>query len=176
MTPAMLPPLSLVLGGAASGKSRHAERMLEASGLRPVYVATAQAFDTEMQARIAEHRARRDTAWRTCETPDDPVSAIRATAPGEAVLLDCLTLWLSNRLLAEADLMAETAALCAGLAAAPVPVVAVSNEVGHGLVPETALGRRFRDAQGRLNQMVAASAQQVVMVHAGLPVTLKAPA
>jgi adenosylcobinamide kinase/adenosylcobinamide-phosphate guanylyltransferase len=167
---------TLVLGGARSGKSSHAEDLILGSGLEPHYVATGSAGDDEMAERIAHHRARRGPAWTTHEEQHDLVGALRAVAaPDRAVLVDCLTLWLSNLMFAERDIEAETAALCDLLAVLPGPVVLVSNEVGLGLVPETPLGRRFRDAQGRLNQAVAAAVPRVVFVAAGLPLILKTP-
>ena len=169
-------PLSttLVLGGARSGKSAYAERLVRESGLASHYIATGEAGDGEMAERIAHHRARRGAGWTTREEPLRLVAALREEArPDRAVLVDCLTLWLSNLLFAERDLDAETAALCEALAALPGPVVFVTNEVGMGLVPDTPLGRRFRDAQGRLNQAVAAVVPSVVFVAAGLPLRLK---
>ena len=171
------PPLTttLVLGGARSGKSAHAERLVSASGLERVYLATAQAHDAEMAERIAHHRDRRGEGWRTREEPTALIEALAEEAGGgRAVLVDCLTLWLSNLLLAGRDLDAETKRLCRALGELPGPAVLVSNEVGMGLVPDTPLGRRFRDAQGRLNQAVAATVPSVVFVVAGLPLRLKA--
>ncbi len=164
----------LVLGGARSGKSAYAERLVATSGLEAIYVATAEAGDDEMAARIAEHRARRDANWKTVEAPQALEEALEQEAgEGKAVLVDCLTLWLSNLLLAGADLEARTHALCETLTRARGLRVLVSNEVGLGLVPDTALGRRFRDAQGRLNQAVASVADSVVFMAAGLPLVLK---
>ncbi|MSO80766.1 MAG: bifunctional adenosylcobinamide kinase/adenosylcobinamide-phosphate guanylyltransferase [Alphaproteobacteria bacterium] len=170
-----MPALTLVLGGARSGKSCHAEGLVEAaSGARRVYVATGTAGDGEMAARIAAHRARRGAGWSTVEAPHYLVAAIsRAAAPDAAVLVDCLTLWLSNRLLAGADLDAARRGLLEALAAARGPVVCVANEVGLGIVPDNALARAFRDAAGRLNQDVATAADRVVFVAAGLPLVLK---
>ena len=164
----------LVLGGARSGKSSFAEQMVMESGLEPVYVATARAGDAEMEERIAEHRMRRNSAWRTIEEPDalEKALAMQAQA-GRALLVDCLTLWLSNLILAGADIAARASALRDAVWAAPGLLVLVSNEVGLGLVPDNALGRRFRDAQGRLNQGVAAIADTVVFLAAGLPLYLK---
>ena len=168
----------LVLGGARSGKSRFAERVALATGLTPVYVATAQAFDDEMAERIAQHKADRGPGWRTVDAPRDLAETIgRETAPDHIVLVDCLTLWLTNVMLAdETDHVAPRRAgddLVASIAAARGPLVLVSNETGLGIVPENALARRFRDAQGRLNQAVAEQVAQVVFLAAGLPLVLK---
>lgn len=163
----------LVLGGARSGKSRHALALAEAAGPRRIFVATGEAGDAEMAERIARHRAERGAGWRTLEEPLDLARAVGDAAAADAVLVDCLTLWLSNLMLAGRDVEAATAALLGALARAPLPVVLVSNEVGLGLVPETALGRRFRDAQGRLNQRVAAAVGRVDFVAAGLALRLK---
>ncbi len=171
--PDALPPLVLVLGGARSGKSRHAEALVESWPAPWTYIATAEAFDAEMAARIAEHRARRPTGWETLEAPRDLPGVLAGVPPARPVLVDCLTLWLSNLLLAERDLEAEGERLAAALAQRAGPVVLVSNEVGWGIVPETPLGRRFRDAQGRLNQRMAAVADRVVLVVAGIPVAIK---
>jgi adenosylcobinamide kinase / adenosylcobinamide-phosphate guanylyltransferase len=168
--------LSLVLGGARSGKSRYAESLV--SGLPPPwqapwnYVATAEPGDAEMAERIASHRARRGASWRTIEAPRDLAGSLQA-APAAPVLVDCLTLWLSNLMLAGADIDAEMERLDHALAAAAAPVVMVANEVGYGIVPDHPLGRRFRDIQGVLNQRVAARADRVVLVVAGLPLALK---
>ena len=164
---------ALVLGGASSGKSDFAEGLVTALGRPRTYVATAQAWDAEMEAKIARHRASRGPLWRTVEAPHDVASALRDADPGEAVLVDCATLWLSNRMLAGADLRQEEGRLLAALEECRAPVVVVSNEVGLGIVPETPLGRRFREAQGSLNQGLAARADLVVLVAAGLPLALK---
>ena len=165
----------LVLGGARSGKSRFAEKWACETGLKRVYVATAQAFDDEMSERIAKHRADRGGAgWNTIEEPIGlPAIIAREARPGTVLLVDCLTLWLSNLMLGGRDVTAMQSALLSVLRNAKGPVVLVSNEVGMGLVPETPLGRNFRDAQGRLNQAVAALVPHVVFVAAGLPLTLK---
>lgn len=164
-----------VIGGARSGKSRYAQARAEAAGEKPVFVATAEAFDDEMRARIAQHRADRDARWRTVEAPRDLPAAIDALNDGEAVVLvDCLTLWASNLLLADADIPAATAGLCAAVARFEGSLILVANEVGLGIVPDNALARRFRDAAGQINQAVAASADEVVLLTAGLPLTLKA--
>lgn len=166
---------TLVLGGARSGKSAFAERIAVGSGLGPVYCATAEAGDAEMRERIARHRSDRAAdGWTTVEEPLDLSAVIgREAGPGRALLIDCLTLWLSNIMLRGDDIAARQAGLLAALSAAAGPVILVSNEIGLGLVPETALGRRFRDAQGRLNQAVAAVVPRVVFVAAGLPLALK---
>lgn len=168
-----------VLGGARSGKTRRALALAEArhaaEGRIPVYLATAQAYDEEMRARIDTHKAERGPAWRTVEAPLDLAAAIAAEAGGgTVVLVDCLTLWLSNITFAERDPETEAAALAESLRAAPGPVVVVSNEVGLSIVPENALARRFRDDQGRLNQSIASVADRVEFVAAGLPLVLKA--
>ena len=169
-----LPAVTLVLGGARSGKSRHAEALILGAAASATYIATAEPGDAEMAARIAEHRARRGAFWRTVEEPLDLAAAIRAyTDPARPILVDCLTLWLSNLLGAGRVVTHESETLCAALRDAGGPVVLVANEVGLGLVPETPLGRAFRDAAGRLNQQVAALADRVVFVAAGLPLVLK---
>lgn len=169
----LLPRLSLVVGGARSGKSSLAERLVCATARPRRYIATAQAWDDEMRDRIAQHRADRGPAWETVEAPLDLNAALATAREGEVVLVDCATLWLSNHLLAEHDLGAEADRLMSSLSACPAPVVVVSNEVGMGIVPDNALARAFRDAQGRLNQRLAAEAGLVIGVMAGLPVMLK---
>jgi len=172
-----LPPVTLVLGGARSGKSRHAEALVESAGGDCVYVATATAGDEEMAARIAAHRARRGPQWTTVEAPLDLVDALhRECRAGRAVLVDCLTLWLSNLLGAARDPAAESARLIAALPALGGPVIFVSNEVGLGVVPDNALARAFVDHAGRLHQDLAAAAQSVVYLTAGLPLPLKSAA
>src|SRR5271170_4977583 len=157
-----LPPLTLVLGGARSGKSRHAESLIEACG-NGLYLATAEPGDDEMTARIAAHRARRGAAWTTIEAPLELAATLachsRADRP---VLVDCLTLWLSNLMLAGRDIDAATHELLDALPRLAGPTLLVSNEIGLGIVPDNALALRFRDAAGRLNQAVAAVCQQVV--------------
>ncbi len=164
--------LTFVLGGARSGKSRHAESLITALPPPWIYIATAQAGDDEMAARIKIHRERRAAHWRTVEAPRELAPAFAAC--GDApVLVDCLTLWLSNLMLADADVEAETAQLEKALVAANGPVVLVANEVGSGIVPSYPLGRRFRDAQGVLNQRIAARAERVILMVAGLPLAVK---
>lgn len=168
-----IPHLTLVLGGARSGKSRHAEALIEALPPPWTYVATAQAFDDEMRARIAEHRARRSPDWITVDAPLELPEAIRLVPDSRPILVDCLTLWLTNLILAEHDVAAAGRALSEACAAASGPVVLVSNEVGLGIVPENALARRFRDEAGRLHQQLAAKADRVIFIVAGLPMQVK---
>jgi adenosylcobinamide kinase/adenosylcobinamide-phosphate guanylyltransferase len=174
-----LPPVTLVLGGARSGKSTHAEKLATGSlhGTPPqaaVYIATAQAGDVEMATRIAVHRTRRGSNWSTLEEPLDLETALASAAEhGRPVLVDCLTLWLSNVMLGGGDVDEATDDLLRALKGLGVPVVFVSNEVGLGIVPETPLGRAFRDAQGRLNMRMADRADRVILMTAGLPLTLK---
>lgn len=174
-----LPPLTLILGGARSGKSRRAETLIDrirpsVTG-QPVYIATSQCFDDEMAERIALHRRQRGTDWETIEEPFDLAGVLTRDFARRPILIDCLTLWLSNHLLADHDLEAECHRLVTALQACPGPVLCVSNEVGLGIVPDNALARRFRDAGGRLNQAVAAIAQRVEFIAAGLPMVLKSP-
>lgn len=172
-TPISLPPLTLVIGGARSGKSALAEALVRRTRRPRLYIATAQAWDDEMRAKIAQHRVNRGADWQTLEEPRDLGPVLASVGPERLVLLECATLWLSNHLLAGADPAAESAGLLAALAACAAPVVVVSNEVGWSVVPDNALARTFRDAQGRLNQMLAAQAGLVVAVMAGLPLVLK---
>lgn len=165
--------LTLVLGGARSGKSAHAEHLIADVPAPWTYIATGQAFDGEMADRIAAHRARRGDGWRTVEAPLDLAGALRRLPDGRPVLVDCLTLWLSNHLLAGTDPEPLSDELEAVLSAPRGPWVLVSNEVGMGIVPDNALARRFRDEAGRLNQRVAALADRVLFVVAGLPMTVK---
>ena len=165
---------TLILGGARSGKSARALSLAESAGERRVFMATAEALDAEMADRIARHQAERGRTWTTVEEPLDIVGAIgRATHSGDVCLVDCLTLWLSNMMHHELDVERETARLCDMIAGHTKPIILVSNEVGLGLVPDTPLGRRFRDAQGRLNQDLARVCARVEFVAAGLPITLK---
>jgi adenosylcobinamide kinase / adenosylcobinamide-phosphate guanylyltransferase len=194
--------LTLVLGGARSGKSRYAESLVTAMPAPWIYVATAQAGDAEMAARIAAHRARRGPGWQTVEAPHDLAAAIAAVPAGAAVLIDCMTLWLTNRMLAlsgTGDLAADAGpstahdvvphtdpytaiegvidgefdTFAAALDGQAGAAVIVSNEVGLAIVPDNALARRFRDLQGRLNARLAARADRVILMVAGLPLVLK---
>ena len=167
--------LTFVLGGARSGKSRYAESVVSALPPPWFYLATATAGDEEMATRIKAHRARRAASWRTVEAPRDIAGALAVCGKAPA-LVDCLTLWLSNLMLGEADVEAEVDRLEQALQAATAPVVLVANEVGFGIVPDHPLGRRFRDWQGLVNQRMAARADRVVLMVAGLPLVLKGAA
>jgi adenosylcobinamide kinase/adenosylcobinamide-phosphate guanylyltransferase len=165
--------LTFVIGGARSGKSAHAERLVTACPAPWTYIATAQAYDEEMRERIALHRSRRGEGWTTIDAPLDLVGAIEALPDGRPVLIDCLTLWLTNHMLAEHDIEAECQGLADVLSRPRGPWFVVSNEVGQGIVPDNALARRFRDAAGRLNQQVAAVSDTVLLMVAGLPLKVK---
>lgn len=166
--------VTFFLGGARSGKSGLAQALAERQAGALVYLATGQAFDAEMTDRITRHRAERGPRWRTVECSLDLPDAIaREAVDGQVVLVDCLTLWVSNLLLAEADIATAGDALVAALRQAAVPVILVSNEVGLGIVPDNALARRFRDDAGRLHQAVAAVADSVFFVAAGLSLRMK---
>lgn len=164
----------LILGGVRSGKSRLAEQRARDSGLAVVFVATAEAGDDEMRARIARHRRRRPREWRTVEAPRLLAGTLRREAAADRVLLvDCLTLWLAN-VIGDADVLErERTALLAALPGLPGRIVLVSNEVGQGIVPDNALARHYRDEAGRLHQAVAAACERVTWMTAGLPLTLK---
>ena len=165
---------TLILGGARSGKSRRALALAEQLGADRVFVATAEALDEEMAGRIARHQAERDAGWETIEVPLDLTDALsRGDLRDKVCVVDCLTLWLSNLMHHQRDVALETENLCAHLAAQSGTVILVSNEVGMGLVPESPLGRDFRDAQGRLNQKIADVCDVVEFVAAGLPINLK---
>ncbi|WP_345770175.1 bifunctional adenosylcobinamide kinase/adenosylcobinamide-phosphate guanylyltransferase [Acuticoccus yangtzensis] len=161
----------LVIGGARSGKSRYAEEIAERAGKPVTYAATAGApRDAEMEARITLHQSRRPDHWRTLEVPLDLAAAV----PGEGILLiDCLTLWLTNLMLGEHDIAAGRARLLEALEVRERPVIAVANEVGEGIVPATPLGRAFRDEQGMLNQAMARAATTVIKMVAGIPLMVK---
>ena len=163
----------MLLGGARSGKSTHAEQLVTAHPAPWIYIATAQSFDDEMDERISLHRGRRAGGWETIEEPHDLAGVLMGLPNGRSVLVDCLTLWLTNRMLADADLENECTRLEEVLAAPRGPWFVVSNEVGLGIVPDNALARRFRDAAGRLNQRVAAKADRVLFMVAGLPMQVK---
>lgn len=164
----------LVIGGARSGKSQHAQKLAEDARPRRTFIATAEMLDDEMSERIARHRADRGEAWRTVEAPISLCAAIeQECAEQRSVLVDCLTLWLSNIMHAEFDVDDEVQRLAKTVQVVSTPLIIVSNEVGMGIVPETPLGRKFRDAQGRLNQEIAQACDRVDFVAAGLPLRLK---
>jgi adenosylcobinamide kinase/adenosylcobinamide-phosphate guanylyltransferase len=169
-----LPRLTLVLGGARSGKSRYAEALIEGAAPAALYLATAEARDDEMAERIRRHRARRGARWTTIEEPLDLAPRLlELAAVPKPILVDCLTLWLANLLEAGRDVDREIAGLIEVLPRLPAAVVLVANEVGLGIVPDNALARAFRDHAGRLNQAVAQRAERVVFMAAGLPLFLK---
>lgn len=164
----------LVLGGARSGKSRFAQGRAEALTGELIYLATAQAFDDEMRERVALHRADRGTRWSTVEEPLELAEVITASStPETVVLVDCLTLWVSNLILAERDMATATEGLLRAISTVRGPIILVANEVGLGIVPDNVLARRFRDDAGRINQEIAAAVGEVVMMLAGLPLVLK---
>ncbi len=171
--PKPLPPLTLILGGARSGKSRFAEGLaLQAE--RPYYLATGQAWDTEMADRIKTHKAQRGPQWDNIEEPLALTDRLKAlSVPEKPILVDCLTLWLTNLMMAEYDIAVERQRLLECLPDLPGPVLFVSNEVGFGIVPDNALARRFRDEAGRLHQALAARADSVYLLVAGIPMTVK---
>jgi adenosylcobinamide kinase/adenosylcobinamide-phosphate guanylyltransferase len=177
VSPCGLPPVTLILGGARSGKSRYAESLVEGHTRDAVYLATARpSEDPEMDERIRTHRERRGSGWHTVEAPLDLVPALRQVdRPGRAILVDCLTLWASNLMAAERSVAAEGKALIEALPGLRAAVVFVSNEVGLGIVPVNALARGFRDQAGMLHQALAAAAQSVIFMAAGLPLHLKSP-
>lgn len=165
---------TLILGGARSGKSHRALQLARETGAQRIFIATAEATDAEMAERIERHRAERGAGFTTVEAPLDLLGALEtAAAAGRVVVVDCLTLWLSNCMQHGCNVPARAGALTAFLARAPGAVIVVSNEVGLGLVPQTPLGREFRDAQGMLNREVAAVCGRVEFMVAGLPLRVK---
>ena len=169
-----LKPVTLVLGGARSGKSALAEQMIEAASPSRLYLATGQAWDAEMRDRITAHQDRRGEGWKTVEAPVNLADALAAnTIANRPVLVDCLTLWVTNLMLGEEDLDVAFDRLCAALPELQSPVVFVSNEVGLGIVPDNAMARAFRDHAGRLHQKIAGLADEVYFVAAGLPLKMK---
>ncbi|MCV3271427.1 bifunctional adenosylcobinamide kinase/adenosylcobinamide-phosphate guanylyltransferase [Roseobacter sinensis] len=169
----MLPKLTFVLGGAASGKSVWAENLLLSSALEPVYLATSRVFDDEIKMRVELHRSRRSDRWLNFEAQIELHPVLSQLTSGQAVLIDCATMWLTNLIMDGRDIAEGQADLLSALHDCAAPVVIVSNEVGHGIVPENALARRFREAQGRLNIALAAEADLAVQVSAGLPIVMK---
>lgn len=165
--------ITLVTGGAKSGKSRYAEGIAKAPDGSAIYIATGQAFDAEMSERIAAHKVQRGAGWITVEEPIDLCGALTRTDGQDVRLVDCMTLWLSNVFLAEMDWQAALDEVLETLEAQQSPVVLVTNEVGWGIVPMSEVGRRYRDASGVMNQRIAAIADRVVLVSCGLPLMLK---
>lgn len=165
--------VTFILGGAASGKSAFAEQLCINAGKDRVYWATAQIFDSEMRAKVSRHLKQRGSGWHTVEEPETAGKVLAALEPGQICLMDCATMWLTNHLLADHDLQAAQDGLLAAVDKCQADLVIVSNETGLGIVPENALARRFREAQGRLNIALAARADTVVQVTAGLPLVLK---
>jgi len=170
---AAFPNLSLIIGGVASGKSRFAERLVTNAGRNLVYIATAEATDADMADKISIHRARRGDNWKTIEAPLDLVTALSEAGKGDVVLIDCLTLWLSNHMLRNSNIADKTLELMTALGKAGTPVVMVTNELGLGGVADNKLARRFQREQGVLNQKMAEITELVVVVTAGLPHVLK---
>ncbi len=168
-----LPQLTLVTGGAASGKSAYAEALAEAWHPARLYIATAEARDSEMKARIAAHRARRSAGWEVVEAPLDLAPALGRVAPGRVVLVDCATMWLSNRIERRQQPGPAFEALLEALHGCAAPVIVVTNELGLGVVPASASARAFRQVHGEMNQRLAAEAGLVVAVMSGLPLVLK---
>lgn len=168
-----LPRGTFVLGGAASGKSLWAENLTVSSDLRPIYLATGRILDDEVKKRVTVHQARRDARWTTVEAPTDLAPVLAGLEDTDAVLIDCATMWLTNHMMQNADLATAQADLLAALHSTAALWVIVSNEVGHGVVPDNKLARQFREAQGRLNIALAAEADLAVQVVAGLPLVLK---
>lgn len=169
--------ITLVLGGARSGKSAYAQRQAEqaaaATGRPPLMIATAEAFDEEMRDRIDRHRTERGDDWRTLEAPLELAAAVRDLRADDIAVVDCLTLWLSNQMLADRDLSAAVDELALAFSACPAALWVVSNEVGWSLVPDNALGRRFRDEAGRLNQRIASIADSACLIVAGMKLDLQ---
>ena len=165
--------LILVIGGARSGKSDHALALAMQAAQPWVFIATAEALDTEMQDRIKRHKEARGEGWITIEAPIDLAGAIEQAPVDAVVVIDCLTLWLSNLMLGGHDIDRQVACFDGALDARETTTIVVANEVGLGIVPETKLGRAFRDRAGSLNQHLAARAGKVILMVAGLPLTVK---
>lgn len=169
----MLPRGTFVLGGAASGKSQWAENLILSSALNAVYLATGRIYDSETRIKVDVHKSRRDARWDTVEAPLDPAPVLKSLGAQTPVLIDCATMWLTNLMMQDADVEQAQSELLSSLQTCASPWVIVSNEVGHGIVPDNALARRFREAQGRLNIALAAEADLAVLIVAGLPQVLK---
>ncbi|SLN66750.1 Bifunctional adenosylcobalamin biosynthesis protein CobP [Falsiruegeria litorea R37] len=169
----MFPKFTFIFGGAASGKSAYAEQLVVSSEKNRIYLATSQVFDAEMQAKIDRHLVQRGSGWRTIEAPLELADTLSELTADDICLIDCATMWLSNHLLAESDMNAAQDRLLAAISGTAARVVVVSNEVGQGIVPGNALARQFREAQGRLNIILAAQADLVISVTVGLPHVLK---
>ena len=165
--------ITMVIGGAASGKSLWAENFALSATKQPLYIATAQAFDSEMKEKIATHRARRSARWDFKEAPLDLVGTLSGLTSESCALIDCLSMWLSNHLLAATPLEPLETELLTAINSCPAQLVLVTNEVGYSVVPENALARKFRTVQGQLNQRLARVADKVVLITAGLPIILK---
>lgn len=163
----------LITGGARSGKSNFAEQRIKQLGGSLIYIATADAFDSEMKDRIALHQARRGPDWQTIHAPMNLPEALRRTDGRGPCLVDCLTIWLSNLMCADQQTAAAAEQLVAVIAARSDPVILVTNEVGSGIVPENALARRFRDEAGRMNQIIAAAVDEVYVSISGIPMRIK---
>ena len=168
--------VTLILGGAASGKSKFTEAFCANTGKEKVYWATSQIFDDEMRAKLARHVTQRGPHWTTIEEPFSAELALSGLRQDQICLMDCATMWLTNHLLADHDLAASEVDLFAAMASCGADLVIVSNETGMGIVPENALARRFREAQGRLNIALAQRADRVILVAAGLPLVMKGDA
>ena len=166
--------IQFVLGGARSGKSAHAESLAEVAGSNPIYIATAETFDREMESRIELHRERRGPHWQLVEAPLDlPEALAKADNPDSVILIDCLSVWVTNVLVHERDTDAACRTLVDCLANCSGHVILVTSETGLGIIPENKLSRQFRDANGRLNQAVAAIANEVFFVAAGIALRIK---
>ncbi|MBL4906813.1 MAG: bifunctional adenosylcobinamide kinase/adenosylcobinamide-phosphate guanylyltransferase [Sneathiella sp.] len=174
MTERQISSSTLVLGGARSGKSAFAEQLAIESNLTPVYLATGQAFDSEMEKRIAKHQIDRGTHWHTIEEPIELLETLQTESRHDRVILvDCLTLWVSNLMMSDKNLETEFRSLSASVSTLKGPIIFVSNEVGQGIVPDNAMAREFRDYAGRLHQLIASTVESVYFVTAGLSQKLK---
>ena len=169
----MLPNLTFVLGGAASGKSAYAENLILNSSLSPVYLATSRIWDDETKTRVQVHKSRRNSSWHTIEAAFDLNPTLKSATKNQAILIDCATMWLTNHLLENHTIEKAQIDLLNSLKTCAAPVVIVSNEVGQGIVPDNALSRQFRESQGRLNIALAAQSDLAIQIVAGLPNVLK---